>query len=168
MDSAEPRRNIFEIAVYRTTRDDWEERRSIQQDVASKVSWEYNQIIGWIRLLHESPDPIVKGYLWRVATIRRNGLILRRRKYQRGSIPYPFVDGYPTGKVLERLFHDETDAEIYNTLRSALLEVNRQQDELPGGHLDLRTFDTVGAYVRWRSLLRLGPSVELTCTTSLD
>lgn len=125
--------------------------RAIEQPYA----WQYNEIVGWVRLRWDGPGPVVKGYLFPVATWGPGGL-REKRHFRRGFKAFPFDYGDPTWKVLEEWFDaSDSDADIYERLRDALLAITAEDRYLRRRHVDLRTFDAVAPHVRWRELIRL-------------
>ncbi len=121
-------------------------------------NWQYNEVIGWVRLMWDGPGPVIKGYLWQVGKKTLEGGEARRR-YQRGFVPFPFVSGYPMNKVVEEWFEvSQSDTDIYEQLRRGLLRVVDRNGDLPRRHIDLRIFDAVSPYVRWRDLVGLDSS----------
>jgi hypothetical protein len=180
---------IFEIAVYRLAFDAWADdtdRRMTQRIEASlrryrpegepteshrrtaqffaewterPYGWDYNEIVAWIRLVHDGPGPVIKGYLFPVAVRDSQEPFehLRpQRRFARGFHPFPFMDGDPTHKCLEEWFDDDaSDADICRQLRSALLELTGPNGELPRRHVDLRAFDGLSPYISWRDLIGL-------------
>lgn len=177
---------VFEVAVYRVAPDVWaadsaERVEATERDhiavwldrgktptaedkmranmyaryAERPYGWQYNEVVGWIRLLWDGPGPVVKGYLWQVGKKTLRGGEPRRR-YQRGFIPFPFVDGEPQRKVLEEwLSPGLTDGEIRAQLRRALLQIVAPDGDLPRRYIDLSVFDALAPYVRWRALLKL-------------
>jgi len=126
--------------------------------VECPYDWQYNEVIGWIRLMWDGPSPVIKGYLWQVGKKTLQGGASRRR-YQRGFIPFPFVYGEPLFKVLEEWFdRGQTDLQIYEQLRTGLIRVVGATGYLPRRHLDLRVFDALAPHVRWRAMLDLEAS----------
>ncbi len=163
---------FFEIAFYRITHEAWlddvtrrvstrvaaalaaypdpEAERPRQMILAEQIErphpWQYNEVVGWVRLLWDGPGPVIKGYLSRVG----------RERYRRGFRPYPFGLGYPINKVLEVwLAANASDTEIYRRLRAELLGLTRSDGPLPGRSADLRSFDAIAPYVQWRELIQL-------------
>jgi hypothetical protein len=128
---------------------------SIARYIERPYGWQYNEVIGWVRLLWDGPGPVIKGYLWQVGKKTVEGGEARRR-YQRGFIPFPFVYGEPIYKVVEEWFDaSQTDSEIYEQLRAGLMRIVDRNGDLPGRHIDLRIFDAVAPYLRWHELLNL-------------
>ena len=116
--------------------------------------WQYNEVVGWVRLLWDGPGPVIKGYLWRVGKKTFAGWEPRAR-YQRGFKPFPFFGG-EAYKVLEVWARDDDkDEKIYERLREQLVAVVLPAGELPRRHIDLSIFDVIGPLVRWRQLLGL-------------
>jgi hypothetical protein len=173
---------LFEIALYRLDWESWtaDVRRRISARVEASLSgyfepseadraheaalaewyerpysWQYNEVVGWIRLLWDGPGPVVKGYLFSVGVVAAGGL-REQRRFQRGFVAFPFVYGYPSWKVLEQWFDStDTDSEIYEKLRETLCHITSGRDSLSKRHLDLGAFDALGPYIRWRHLIGL-------------
>jgi hypothetical protein len=121
------------------------------------VEWEYNEIISWVRLVWDGPGPVIKGYAWQVGHSGYDGSFAPRKRYQRGFKPHPFVGGDPFMKVIENWFNDDlSNHEIYDRLRGSLIElVALKGGDFPGRFIDLQSFDTLGPYIDWRTLIRL-------------
>jgi hypothetical protein len=118
--------------------------------------WQYNEIIGWVRLLWDGPGPVVKGYLWQVGKATIGGGGEARHSYRRGFIPHPFIYGEPLYKVLEEWFDEEqSDKEIFQQLRTGLLNIVGKNGSLPRRYIDVDIYDSVGPHIRWRELLHL-------------
>ncbi len=137
------------------TRTDRIRANSFARYVERPYGWQYNEIIGWVRLLWDGPGPVIKGYLWQVGKKTLDGGEARHR-YQRGFIPFPFVYGKPLYKVLEEWFDStQTDLQVYEQLRAGLLRIVDRNGALPRRHIDPEVFDTLAPQVRWRRLLSL-------------
>lgn len=178
---------FFEIAAYRLSEDDWyaDIERQVAESVARSVvvdarfghastdedvrrarslalasvrptGWDYNEVVAWLRL-HAVGGGHVKGYLWQVAHRQADGSLLTAR-IRKGFKPYPFEFGYPVHKVVESLYYDEPDEEIYAALRNDLIQLTRRGEILHRRHLDLRAFDALGPVTAWRTLLGLRES----------
>lgn len=123
---------------------------------AEKVyGWDYNEVIGWIRVLWDGPGPVVKAYAWEVGHVGdAQHDWKRRRRYQRGFTPFPFFGGVPIFKVGETWLDDrQSDEEIYQEIRACLCAVVAKDGAFPKRHLDLRIFDNVAPFMRWRELV---------------
>jgi len=120
------------------------------------VEWEYNEVIGWLRVIWAGPGPVIKGYVWQVGHPRFDDSIAFRRRYQRGFKPYPFVGGYPICKALEDDFYDDqSNQEIFSQLRETILNIVGSQGWFPNRYIDLHSFDSVGPHLNWHAILRL-------------
>jgi hypothetical protein len=166
----DPWRWMCEVAIYRLSEDAWadETRSRVERRVEASLRnlgdseddrrratiwaeqierpypWEYNQIVGWVRLLWDGPGPVIKGYLSEVD-------LDRVRRDFRGR----YKLGYPIAKVIERWFEPSQDsnADIFQRLRTDLLDVPRECGMPRGRYVDLRAFDTIGPYLDWRALM---------------
>lgn len=117
--------------------------------------WQYNEVVAWVRLIWDGPGPVIKGYLWQVGRKSLNGGEARRR-YGRGFVPFPFVYGEPLKKVFEEWIGvGQADDTVYKQIRRGLTRIVDRDGDLPGRYIDLRAFDAVAQYVRWRHLLNL-------------
>jgi len=153
---------VAEIPVYRRTPEAYRrelERRPrryvLKPDARAGVDesrftgwwWDYNEVAGWIQLF-VVPGGIVKGYLWRrrVAKTPNSGKS-KGMFVLEGSGTHDLERGFTGG---------DSSAEIYTTLRDALIELAER--EFPTcAYLDLEAFDTTGPVVNWPALLGLGP-----------
>jgi hypothetical protein len=124
---------LFEVAVYRVSEDAWladvaprveqwveghlrgypEEGREaerlhvtiVAQQHVRPHGWQYNEIVGWARLMRDGAD-VIKAYTWRV----------QRDRIRQGFTPFPFEGGV-TWKVVEVWIDDRTaNEEIYREL----------------------------------------------------
>jgi hypothetical protein len=154
------RRSLDEFAELGGTEPDEEIRRLAARFARYQerpYEWRYNEIVGWVRLLWDGPGPVIKGYLWQVGTKSLDG-VRPRKRYQRGFVAFPFGGGMPMCKVLEEWFGaSQSDAEIAEQLRQALVSVVEETPTLKRRHVDLDIFDTLAPHVRWRQLLGLEP-----------
>jgi hypothetical protein len=103
--------------------------------------WEYNEVVGWLRLMADGW--YIKVYLWwtrekRIARRLRRTPTVRRFEY--------------FGKVAEIQSEYMSNEDIYEALREDLV---RQQSEWPirRSHVDLGRFDALAPYVDWRGAL---------------
>lgn len=108
--------------------------------VAGPRTWNYNEVTGWIDVIHDGPGPVLKGYLWQV----------ERKSFRRGFTPYPF--SY-RGKVLEHWVLKPGE-QVYDDVRALLEGLTHPGRGLAGRHIDLRAFDALGPYVDWDAILR--------------
>lgn len=135
MDNPTPR--LFEIPVYRLSKDDWigESNRLVDERVAKvvrandagkhplsekEVAREREQANA-IEVPHQwnyndvigwivirrGGPWLVKAYVWVVGRSDRDGTRRARAHYQRGFSPHPFIWGYPGNKVVDVSFTGE-------------------------------------------------------------
>jgi hypothetical protein len=135
--------------------DDRRRAHSLAVGLKSPRGWQYNDLIGWVRLRADSSGPVIKAYLWKVGNKNDEP----RRAYRRGFTAFPFLDGGPGSKVFDEWIDDRRDdREIYDDLRSSLKWVVSASGPLRRRYIDLRIFDVVGPHIEWRRLLGLDPS----------
>jgi hypothetical protein len=120
------------------------------------AGWDYNEIVGWVRLVWDGPGSVIKGYLWQVGETQL-GHHRARRRIARGFKPYPFVFGeVANNKVVEVwAASSDSNADLFARLRDQLLRITGRGGELPGRHVDLRIFDSLGPRLPWRALVGL-------------
>lgn len=133
-----------------------QERLRMQASYVERpYGWQYNEVIGWVRLRWDGPGPVLKGYAWEVGEPGEGMGWKPRRSFRRGFTPFPFGGGDPIHKVLEIWFEMETDDQIYDGIRRALLGLTDRGEHFHRRHLDLSIFDVVGPQIRWRELMGL-------------
>ena len=175
---------LFEIAIYRVDPVAWEadtsarlarrmppagRTKGVNEPSAPDAfamraerpyEWQYNEIIAWVRLRTDGPGRVVKAYCYEVASRVGWGELTPRTRYQRGFKPFPFAYGDPFAKVFELWIEDDwTDQQIYASLVQKFKELVAKAGWFPGRYLDLRAFEAVGPYVRWREAVRGGSDV---------
>lgn len=163
-------RELFEIAAYRVDQEQWssdvdarvaryvegllsaydkpsredmEWARAVASKIEAPFGWQYNEVVGWVRLLWDGPGPAIKGYLWMVD----------RERFRRGFTPHPF--GFQ-GKVIEvwGSRYERSAASIFARLRKQLTGLTSAHGALRGRFLDLRVFDAIGPHVDWPALIQ--------------
>lgn len=101
-----------------------------------RLTWFYNQVIGWIRL---------NGY-WDV--IKGDFFFAREKRLVREPKTRSFEW---RGKALEVwLPHDATSKEIYELLLSELNELRRERP-FKGRFMDLEAFENIGPHIDWKN-----------------
>ena len=166
---------LFEIGVYRLSLDAWLEERERERSQAVRrmttqgatersaeaaaswgvryQCWEYNQIVGWIRLLWDGPGPVVKAYLWQVGVSAHRA----QRRFDHRFRPFPFLSGNPSHKLFEEWFDRDTpDADIYRRLLAQLRRTTKPGGDVERMHVDLEAFETVGPHTGWAAAIGIG------------
>jgi hypothetical protein len=158
---------LFEIPVYRMSKDAWHEEvnESLQQfeqlsphrDPIKRhnhaltlatlehgyQSPAYNQVMAWLRIVWDGPGPAVKGYAYRVSQQR----IIRNFKPGRFNWQ---------GKVLEVWFaKDDTWKDIATEIRKNIIDTSNKGNIFYRRHIDLEAFDSLTPHLNWRKLLGL-------------
>jgi hypothetical protein len=132
------------------------------EDHAEKLSrfaerpfdWDYNEVMGWLKIIWDGPGPLLKGYVWQVGHASFDGTLKVRHRYQRGFKPHPFVGGDPYFKAIEVWFDArQSNEEIFDELREGIMHIVGPNGDFPKRHLDLRAFDNVGPFLDWRTLV---------------
>jgi hypothetical protein len=94
--------------------------------------WDFNQVVGWIRLFADE-SRIIGGHLWWV----------NARKIFYLNSPSDILAAHITQKDSEKIFEE------------VLAQIERIAKEPPfkGHYVDLRTFRNAGRFINWRKLL---------------
>lgn len=128
------------------TRESWTRRfeRVVEYENKNVGGYAYGQAVGWLRLLHDGPSPLIKGYCYRLPQER----LVRRFRQER------FVH---LGKQIELSFESEIDRRnhgaIVSALREAIVSTTRRGEVFAGRYLDLAAFDAVAPAIDWNSLM---------------
>ena len=103
--------------------------------------WNFNQIVGWIRLYIEGSH--VGGHLWWVDAKR-----LRRNMSNR-----TFYLTTPSNILATHFRAGDDSDKIY---RETLADIQRLSKETPlnGHYVDIETFRNIGPFINWRELLK--------------
>jgi hypothetical protein len=104
------------------------------------VPYEYNQVVGWVRVEWDGPGPFIKAYAYKIP----------QKSVRRGfSRRYEWED-----KVFELLFiGDETSEEIASEVRRELLALTRGKELFAKRYADLEAFDCLAPLLDWRRLI---------------
>jgi len=155
---------FFEIPIYRCTSDkyDKETERELAKHINSAAApglgvtdsaknfmteyywtrvwapWEYNDVIGWVRLL--AAKHRIEAECFRVDARR----LIRRPRRKRF-------------KWIQKVFHinfeeAQSSSEIFEITRNRVTALTKDRP-FKGRHVDLRAFDHIGRYIDWRLLL---------------
>ena len=159
---------IFDIPIYRNTKDDFNteiethvakrvewiiyhdpERRPLSREVRDRQlhsviaesggPWQFNQIVGWLRLFAEGNT--IGCHPWWVEAKRLNRKMSNKRLYLK-----TFSD------VLGVRFPNESSTEIFNTLLERLTEMAKEP-KYKNRYVDLDFFRRIGPFIDWRRLL---------------
>ena len=159
---------IFDIPIYRKTKDDFnaEIETEFAKHVGWMISsdphqrplnsetkirgkdsiireyggpWQFNQIIGWLRLFAEGYT--IGGHLWWVDAQRLN----RKMRNKRLKLTTP-------SDVLHVRFSNESSTEIFNKLLERLTAITKES-KYKKRYIDLDVFCHVGPFIDWRALL---------------
>ena len=159
---------IFDIPVYRTTHDkfnaeidmhvakrvEWivshdPQRRPLSHEAQDRQfnsviaesggPWQFNQIVGWLRLFAEGHT--IGCHPWWVDAKRLN----RRMRHKRLYLT-TFSD------VLGAWFPDESSSEIFDTLLERLTD-KAAESPYKNRYVDLDVFRRVGPFINWRGIL---------------
>ncbi len=159
---------IFDIPVYRTTKDDFD--LEIERQLAKRIDWiksslpsgaslsrevqdrefhsviadsggpwEFNQVVGWLRIFAEGHT--IGCHQWWVDAKRLNRRMRNKRLY---------LTTY--SDVLGAWFPRETSAEIFDTLLDRLMKIAVGR-RYKNRYVDLDVFRRVGPFIDWRGLL---------------
>ena len=161
---------VFEIAVYRVTPERWhEELGQLDQqahaaldphrDYLPQASYQnhfirlqdtlrsqaghfpYGQAIGWLRLIHDGPGPVIKGYGYKLPQSR-----IYKRFHQ--------THFRETGKEIEvSLSPSEPSREFVKQLRAAIISTTCRRRVFHRRWLDMSAFDKTAPHVDWWELL---------------
>jgi len=100
--------------------------------------WTYNETIGWIEIRAESSRIVGTLYL---TTARVTKLTRAKRVFWRGKL-FEF-----------HVFPYDLPANIYEDLKSVILENVAATGSLHGRYIDFEALDSLGPHIDWRSLL---------------
>jgi hypothetical protein len=168
-------RPVFEIAAYRVSPAEWDREHDKARSKFSEMlggepregrsqkAWgerlgrlleeehnrvgcfAYGQVIGWIRVLHDGPGAVLKGYVYALPQSRFV------RRFQQGRF-------HNAGKEFELWISDEMLAEgapeIVPALREEIVATATRGRVFAGRYLDMAAFDAVAPNVNWRGLLQ--------------
>lgn len=158
---------IFDIPIYRKTKDDFNaeiefefakhvewmissdpNHRPLNNETKIRVkdsivresggSWQFNQIIGWLRLFREGNK--IGGHIWWV-----DKRINRRMRNKRLRL-ITYSD------VLHASFPKESSSEIFNKMIERLT-ILAKEPKYKKRFIDLDVFCRVGPFIDWRALL---------------
>jgi len=158
---------IFDIPIYRKTKDDFDaeiethvtkrikeiiscdpEERPLDHQVIQRLhqsiiadfggTWQFNQIVGWLRLYVEGNN--VGCHLWWV-----DKRINRRMRNKRLYLQSP-------SDILHARFTKESSRKIYEKLLLRLIELS-EGTTYKNRYLDLDVFQRIGPLIDWRKLL---------------
>lgn len=116
--------------------------------------WQYNDVVGWIRLTWNGPGPKVLAFLWPVGARYTGGYRRQSRFPWRRFQAFPFLMGDPMNRLFELWAEqDESDDAFRKRLRRRLVGLTEQGRDLEGKVLDLRAFDHLSPHVRWRDAI---------------
>lgn len=159
---------IFDIPVYRLTSDEFNseidiqiakriarlisydsQRRPLSREIKERERhlaiaesggpWQFNQIIGWLRLFTEGRT--VGGHLWWANAKRLNRRMRHKRLYL-----------LTTGDVLGAWFPDQSSKEIFEILLERLSDMATGRPS-KNRYVDLESFRRVGPFIDWSGLL---------------
>jgi len=159
---------IFDIPIYRKTEDEFKaeidthvakrvewikshdpksrplSRKNYDRQVHSVIAesggpWQFNQIVGWLRLFVEGNT--IGCHPWWVDAKRLNRRMRNKRLYMT-----TFSD------VLGAWFPDEASTEIYDTLLERLMAM-ANEPKYKNRYIDLDVYRRVGPFIDWRGLL---------------
>lgn len=162
-----PNQYIFDIPIYLKTKDDFDaeiethvverikeiisydpERRPLSHEVIQRVrhsiiadfggTWQFNQIVGWLRLFVEGNT--VGCHLWWV-----DKRINRRMRNKRFYLQSP-------SDILHARFTKESSKKIYEKLLLRLKKLS-EGSTYKNRYLDLDVFQRIGPLIDWRKLL---------------
>jgi choline dehydrogenase-like flavoprotein len=123
---------------------DWEMGVRDRFWAAYGTPWQYNQVVGWLRLFRLGTQ--LRGDLWLVHA-KRYARTMAHKHYRL------------VGKAFEMwLSSDDSDADIVAQLRGEFAEIERAY-KTRNLVLDLECFNNIAPHVRWNDLM-LAPPVE--------
>jgi hypothetical protein len=108
--------------------------------------WQFNQIVGWLRLFVEGRT--IGCHIWRIDA-KRIGRRMRNKRLQLAT----FSD------VLGAWFPDGSSKEIFDELLKRLTDIAGEPPYL-NRHVDLDVFRRIGPFIDWRSILAGQPTSE--------
>ena len=138
------RNHIFDIPVYLCPENAYHAQMEagLARDVESiefpreevlDAPWDFNQVVGWIRLFASDESRIIGGHLWWVNA---------RKTFYLNS-PSDILAAHITQKDSEEIFEEVL----------AQIERIAKEPPLKGHYVDLRTFRNAGRFINWRKLL---------------
>ncbi|WP_433803550.1 hypothetical protein [Actinomycetospora sp. CA-084318] len=164
---------LFEIAIYRVAPERWHNELAeldaqawaavdpyadglpaeskqrhfaiLQEQLRSQIGhFPYGQAIGWLRLVHDGPGPVVKGYAYK----------LPQRQFQRRFRQSYFNE---IGKVLEVSFSTPgiSNEEIAEMLTVDIVDTTKRGQVFQGRWPDMAAFNKIAPHTDWRTLLGL-------------
>jgi hypothetical protein len=101
--------------------------------------WQFNQIIGWLRLFAEGYT--IGGHLWWVDAQRLNRRMLNKR-----------LKLITPSDVLHVRFLNESSTELFNKLLERFTAMTKES-KYKNRYIDLDVFCRVGPIIDWRALL---------------
>lgn len=154
---------LFELPVYRVSPDRWHREKGevadrfrrmyeidddlpgIKWAVHGEVPFQYNQAIGWLRVIWDGPGPAIKAYAYR----------MRGRRFGQDFKPRP-LDWL--GKAFEIWFtRDDGSEAIAEDIRSAAWATVKRDGLFPHRWIDLEAFETLAPVIDFPTLLGLAP-----------
>jgi hypothetical protein len=164
---------IFDIPIYRNSKDDFyteidssfekrvewiishdPERRPLDHEVRQRVHhsviaefggpWQFNQIVGWLRLFVEGNT--IGCHPWWVDAKRIN----RRMRNKRLYLQTP-------SDILQARFRNESPNEIYSILLERLVRLSKD-NSYNNLYIDLDVFRRIGPFIDWHRLLFVRPN----------
>jgi len=159
---------IFDIPIYRKTKDDFNneiktslgsrvgwiishdlDRRPLKNETYDRLKdsviresggpWQFNQIIGWLRLFVEGNT--IGGHFWWIDAKRLN----RKIRYKRLYLTTP-------SDVLQAWFPKESSTEIFDKLLNDLTTMAKEP-KYKKHYFDLDVFRRIGPFIDWRDLI---------------
>jgi hypothetical protein len=101
-------------------------------------AWEYNEIIGFIRLHFWGTQ--IRGEYWQHKAIKM--MRTRRKQYEYVTHKLAVENNLPLIKP---------NREIYNKIMEY---IHRCKKELKNRYIDISIFETIGPYINWRKLIK--------------
>ena len=159
---------IFDIPIYRKTKDDFKaeidslvasridwivshdpKQQTLDQEIHQRIyhsiiadsggPWQFNQIVGWLRLFIEGNS--IGCHPWWVDAKRIN----RRMRNKRMYLQTP-------SDILQARFKNESSNEIYNGLLERLIKLSKDST-YKNRYVDFDVFQRIGPYIDWHTLL---------------
>lgn len=160
---------IFDIPVYRKTRDEFNseinilikkrieeivsydpKQRPLDQETKTRVKnsvinyydgpWQFNQIIGWLRLFLEGNK--IGCHCWWIDAKRIN----RRMRHKR-LLLQTYSD------ILQLRIRNESSIEIFNKLFERLINISANPP-YKDRYVDIDAFHRIGPFIDWRKMLK--------------
>lgn len=152
---------FFEVPIYRCDPHKYEEEETMKRnkyfdqyyheesiskselsDIFMRIMWqpwEYNEVIGWIRLYIFGTQ--IRGeYYFITSKNIRQGLKNKRFEYYGKAFEYSIYDDMPNSEIHQGIIDD--------------LEEQQNEKPLKNRHLDLRAFNTIAKFIDWKSLVK--------------